>query len=686
VKRRGVTLYSSSVTHPSERLKKARLRLSEAQGRIPPGAADKISEDASLEVKIDFFPSPPASAYIRETALETFSRVAEPENRYDPMEAEKRLFRQPLRWATRLVELLFPLGGFFFRLLLDVQQGKEIERRHIRAKELQTIIAGLGPAIIKGGQALASRPDLLPSEYLEELQRLQDRLPPFPKEVAFAMVESELGVPFSEVFELVEPEPIAAASIGQVFKARLVANGDVVAIKIQRPGCEDVICVDLFIMRFYAGLLEATLRGAFGRSLSLVSVVDDFGDLIYREIDYQAEAANAQHFGDLYAGIPDVYIPRIYPDLSTQKVLTMEWVEGVRLVDEAKLKALELDSAALVDTLVQCSLRQMLDNGFYHADPHAGNLLATPEGKLCYLDFGMMSYVETSQRYAIIEAVVHLVNRDFEALTVLYQRMGFIPLDQDTGPIVAALEGALPDVLEAPVGELNIANVLNSLGNIMYEFPFSLPPFYISLIRCLAVLEGLAIQVQPEFRIVRDAYPYISSRLLTDPSPELEAALQQLLFEPSSGQARWGRLEQLLTQASRTADYDVGAAAHKFVDYLMSEKGAGVRAQLVDAVVQGADELADEAMDLIDYVLRTRSLPNSDTLKSPRLATAANIATALVGNPSSFDVERLLPFAQKLANEPASRQAGIDAAAAISERAISRGIRRLFQVENSSVN
>ena len=201
---------------------------------------------------------------------------------------------------------------------------------------------------------------------------------------------------------------------------------------------------------------------------------------------------------------------------------------------------------------------------------------------------------------------------------------------------------------------------------------------------CLS--QGLAIQVQPEFRIVKDAYPYISSRLLTDPSPELEAALQQLLFEPASGQARWDRLEQLLTQASGTADYDVGAAAHKFVDYLVSEKGAGVRAQLVDAVVQGADELGDEAMDLIDHVVRTRSLPNPDTLKSPRLATAANIATALVGNPSSFDVERLLPFAQKLANEPASRQAGIDAAAAISERAISRGIRRLFQVENSSVN
>ena len=173
----------------------------------------------------------------------------------------------------------------------------------------------------------------------------------------------------------------------------------------------------------------------------------------------------------------------------------------------------------------------MLDNGFFHADPHAGNLLALSSGKLCYLDFGMVSYVEPSQRYSIIEAVVHLVNRDFKSLTELYRRMGFIPQDVDAAPIVNALQDALPDVLNAPVGQLNFKNVISRLGDVMFNFPFSLPPFYIAIIRCLGVLEGVAIEVDKEFRIINRAYPYIAARLLTDPSSELQAASQQLLFQ-----------------------------------------------------------------------------------------------------------------------------------------------------------
>jgi predicted unusual protein kinase regulating ubiquinone biosynthesis (AarF/ABC1/UbiB family) len=276
---------SSKPASSSPRLLKARLQLAEAQGRLPPGvAAQIISPPSSEPVDIDSL-LPPMSlvSQIREY---NFTQVAEPQIAYDPLAAEAQLYRQPVRWLRRNMELLFPLAGFVASVLVDVHQDQEVHRRRQRAQELQGIIAGLGPAIIKGGQALASRPDLLPAEYLDELQRLQDRLPPFPKEEAFAMVEDELGVPFDEIFELVEPEPIAAASIGQVFKARLVANGDLVAIKIQRPGCEEIIGLDLFIMRFYAGILTRIIT-AFGRKINLVTVIDDFGELIYREIDYQ---------------------------------------------------------------------------------------------------------------------------------------------------------------------------------------------------------------------------------------------------------------------------------------------------------------------------------------------------------------------------------------------------------------
>ncbi|CAM9988269.1 unnamed protein product, partial [Ectocarpus sp. 13 AM-2016] len=405
--------------------------------------------------------------------------------------------------------------------------GVELKNRKKRAGELLDIIGRLGPAIIKAGQALSSRPDLLPKEYLDELQKLQDRVPAFSNREAFAVVELELGVPFEDVYELVEPEPIAAASIGQA--TRLRVNGNLVAIKVQRPNCESTISLDLYVLRFYAGFLTKALK-VLKREVDLTNIIDDFGELIYREIDYRAEMVNCQRFAELYANIPDVFVPKVYAELTSREVMTMEWVEGARLSDRVMLDKYGLEPARLVDTMVQCSLRQMLENGFFHADPHAGNLLALPDGKLCYLDFGMVSYVEAGQRYGIIEAVIHLVNRDFVALAELYKRLGFIPQDQDTAPIVAALAKALPDVLNASVSELNFKNVINQLGDVMYTFPFSLPPYYIAIIRCLGVLEGVALQVDRESRILSEAYPYIASRLLTDSSPELQDALQQLLF------------------------------------------------------------------------------------------------------------------------------------------------------------
>ena len=226
---------------------------------------------------------------------------------------------------------------------MDVLGGRSDEKqRRLRARQLNDAISGLGPAIIKGGQALASRPDLLPSEYLEELQKLQDDVPRFSNKLAFATVEKELGINFSDVFELIQEEPVAAASIGQVYKARLLSNGETVAIKIQRPNCEDVIALDLYVLRWWSGVYNRIFE-VLQRDIDVQSIIDDFGELIYREIDYVAEAANAQRFNELYAGVTDVFVPKVYSDLTTSKVLTMEWVDGYRLTDTPSLTAKGLD-------------------------------------------------------------------------------------------------------------------------------------------------------------------------------------------------------------------------------------------------------------------------------------------------------------------------------------------------------
>lgn len=311
-----------------------------------------------------------SSSSLSTTAAELPSlNVAEPLVPYDPIAAEKILFRQPTKWLVRNIQIALPFGTWVSGVLIDTILGKSKQNRRNRAKQLNNIIADLGPAIIKAGQALASRPDLLPSEYLDELQQLQDNVPTFKNEVAFQIVEEELNLKFEDVFELVEPEPIAAASIGQVYKARLLKNGQLVALKIQRPNTEEVVALDLYVLRWWGGVYNKIFE-LLGRNINLQSVMDDFGNLLYAEIDYIAEAANARRFSELYAqdvAIADVFVPKIYSELTSRKVLTMEWVDGFRLTDSASLEANNLDRKKLVDTLVQCSLRQIMENGFFHA-------------------------------------------------------------------------------------------------------------------------------------------------------------------------------------------------------------------------------------------------------------------------------------------------------------------------------
>lgn len=293
-------------------------------------------------------------------------KVAEPLVKYDPIATEKRLFRQPAKWLVRNFQIALPLGWWAVSVASDYLSGRS--NRRARAKQLTAAISSLGPAIIKGGQALASRPDLLPSEYLQELQKLQDDVPRFSNARALATVEEELQIErFEDVFELVQDEPIAAASIGQVYKARLRETGELVALKIQRPDCEAIIALDLYVLRWWSGVYNRIFQ-ILKRDIDLQAVIDDFGELIYREIDYIAEMANAQRFNELYAGVRDVFVPRVFSELTTSKVLTMEWVDGFRLTDRDSLMKYGLDESKLVDTLVQCSLRQILENGFFHAE------------------------------------------------------------------------------------------------------------------------------------------------------------------------------------------------------------------------------------------------------------------------------------------------------------------------------
>jgi len=567
--------------------------------------------------------------------------------------------------------------AFVTSVVLDWQTGREKKMRPQRAKEFMELVANLGPAYIKAGQALSSRPDLLPPEYLQELQKLQDRLPPFPNEQAFALIESELGMPLNDIFDRLEPEPIAAASIGQVYKAYL-KSGESVAVKVQRPNCSEIIAMDIYILRNLSGRLNDLFR-IIRKDFDLKLIVDEFGKLIFDEIDYLNEARNAERFRELYGDIKDIIVPKVYWKYTTNKVMTMEWINGTRL---ESMPAID-ERSRLVRALVQCSLRQMLENGYFHADPHGGNLLATPDGSLCYLDFGMMSTLTRDQSYGIILAIVNLVNRDWPSLVSLYKKLGLLSQDEDEQPIVDAFNRALPDVLDASVGEFNFTSIIKELGSIFYSFDFQLPPYYTAILRCLGVLEGVAIQVDPNFKILNEAYPFVASRLLVDDSEELRDALE-IFLTSRDGSIVFSRWTGLLSSASRMNGEDVGVALKSFLNYILSDSAVNIRYGLADLLI---DELEEIGVDFARYatgLFSTRfsiSLPfgSKEPVQTEKLQQVFRYFEKMLKR-EGIHIDNFGSIVAEFLSKPEGQKFAAEVTLGVAERYTTRSIRSIFRL------
>ncbi|KAG8061765.1 hypothetical protein GUJ93_ZPchr0003g17261 [Zizania palustris] len=411
-----------------------------------------------LSIQISPRASPPAVASLardRAEDLQAESRAmarAAAATVFTPELLASRYGSRPTKVAQRAVDVLSKIGTFGLKLLLDEQRGASSAMKRARAIELRTILTRLGPTFVKIGQGLSTRPDLCPPEFLEELSELQDSLPTFPDEQAFACIERELGFPLDSIYSSISPSPIAAASLGQVYKARLKYSGKLVAVKVQRPGIEDIIGLDFYLLRGLGFLINKYVDFI---SSDVVALMDEFARRVYQELNYVQEGQNARRFKKLYADKQDVLVPDIFWDYTSSKVLTMEWIEGTKLNQQAAIEKQGLKVLDLVNIGIQCSLRQLLEYGYFHADPHPGNILATPEGKLAFLDFGMMSETPEVARVAIIGHVVHMVNRDYEAMARDYYALDFLEPDVDVSPIVPALKNFFDDALNSTVSELN---------------------------------------------------------------------------------------------------------------------------------------------------------------------------------------------------------------------------------------
>ena len=417
-----------------------------------------------------------------------------------------------------------------------------------------------------------------------------------------------------------------------------------------------------------------------------MAITDELAGRVFEEMNYNQEGRNAERFAELYSYIPDIYVPRIYWEYTGRRVLTMEWVNGVKLTDVEAIQAEGVDATYLLEVGVECSLRQLLEHGFFHADPHPGNLLATPNGKLTYLDFGMMSSIKPYQRYGLIEAVVHLVNRDYEALARDYVQLEFLTPDVDLRPIVPALARVFDNALGASVAELNFKSITDQMSAMMYEFPFRVPAYYALIIRSMVTLEGIAIGIDPNFKVLSKAYPYVAKRLLTDPSPRLRASLRDLLFK--EGSFRWNRLENLLRNASSSQDYDFDKVLDQALDFLFSERGTFIRERMVDEIAKAIDLFGRRTIYSLSTSVREQvglsvnGTPPELQSSTKNLEHLKNIWEILQTTPG-FNTQILVSLIPQLLSRPETQTMSRKVAERLAQTVAARLIRRIVLDDTS---
>jgi len=512
-------------------------------------------------------------------------------------------YRPWLAWG-RFLRIILSFAGFIFSLKWDEWQNQVEQNKGKRATQLRELLTNLGPTFIKVGQALSTRPDLIRKDFLAELVKLQDQLPPFDNALAYQIIESELDRPIQEVFSELSPNPVAAASLGQVYRGRLI-SGEEVAVKVQRPNLHPVITKDLYLMRWAAGWLTPWLPLNLGHDLRLI--VDEFGTKLFEEIDYINEGRNAEKFASNFHDHPQVKVPSIYWRYTSNHVLTLEWINGFKLTDTQSISAAGLDPETIIQIGVTSGLQQLLEHGFFHADPHPGNLFAVPDGRMAYIDFGMMDQLEETTKETLVDALVHLVNKDYTDLAEDFVKLGFLAPDTNICPIVPALESVLGNAIGKNVKDFNFKTVTDEFSELMYEYPFRVPAKFALIIRSLVTQEGIALSLNPNFKIVEVGYPYIARRLLTGESPALRRRLLNVLFK--NGKFQWQRLENLISIARTDEEFDVLPTAKMGLQFILSEEGKFLRRQLVLALTED-DRLHTEEMQRLWNLVKNDLPPN----------------------------------------------------------------------------
>jgi len=420
------------------------------------------------------------------------------------------------------------------------------QTRRKRARILLDTLLTLGPTFIKLGQLLSTRPDILPPEYVDELEELQDRVPPAEWDEARVVLEDELG-PVDQAFTEFDHEAISGASLGQVYYAK-TDEGEV-AVKVRRPGVESLVESDLRVIRWSLPVLLYFVGEA--RAFSLRTLADEFEKTIREEMDYEREAEMLDEIRANFSENPDIRMPEVDETRSTDRVLTMEYVPGTKITDLDELDAKHLDRTDLAETLQEAYLQMIIEDGVFHADPHPGNLAVQDDGTLVFYDFGMSGYVDPFIQEKIVDFYVAVANQNIQAILDALVEMGTLSPEADRKVMGDVLELAIADARGEDIEQYRVQQIVQQVEDTIYDFPFRLPANLALVLRVATVVEGVCVTLDEDFDFIEVATDYLKAQgFLADTAREfVEDRVDEVQEATKSAVRTPPKLEEALDQA-----------------------------------------------------------------------------------------------------------------------------------------
>ena len=402
------------------------------------------------------------------------------------------------------------------RKLLLRQGNKEVLEKTY-AERIRLFIESMGTTFIKLGQIASTRGDLLPPELIKELEKLQSHVAPFPAEVARSTIEESLGASIDEIFMIFDDEPVGSASIGQVHRA-ILQSGEDVAVKVQRPNIEGTVRTDLEILRHLAKLLEANLEWA--KNYQVTDMIDEFSFALLNELDYTIEARNVERIGKTHANDPNVKIPNIFWDYTTKNVMVMDFIKGIPVNHFDTLDELNIDRSKLAETLAKAIFKQIFEDGYFHGDPHPGNVSVLEDGTLVFLDFGMIGRLTSDLKTNFGSLLISLMKKDASGVVKAIVKMGVVPADVSMKQLNREAEIMRDKYYDVPLSKLNFSDAVNDLFSISNKYKIRLPQDFTILAKTLLTLEGVVSKLDPDFSIMDVAEPFGKSLLFDRYNPK----------------------------------------------------------------------------------------------------------------------------------------------------------------------